>query len=672
MDAHGGGQTFAGWRPSANEPVNGIHRLRPDLTINSTTVNPTFRYKLGDASAGGLLPWGYGETLDLQAGAAPTYNNGSPFLGGMDDSCLFNSGGYFMRVGAQTYGDIADNADYVLEAVCKWTNAGNAYPVGKNSVFDLLLFGSGDIRFRTTGTGGQISSTLVGKGTADHWFHILVCWNRDVNGTAGLQIYINGALAGGATNHFANATGTQAASDFSIGSMGGASLYDNNVAYLASWQQASWFAGGTDAADWLAAAENRFRALTGEFPQLSEGTDLPVAARTGRSTVAYLDKIESDGTRKLYPVGGGWLRTVDRADSAGARIRGFLAEAVAENVCLQSQTVNVDGAGSPWTHTRVTVPVNSTAAPDGTTTADTLHEDATAGQTHAIYQDGLTVTAAPWVMSCFVKAGNRDWVRLRYYDLSTFYDQYYDLANGVLGATGTNTAAGIEDWGNGWYRCWMTMTSAAAANGIYYVYIATADNVSSFNGLDQDSLYVWGAQLELGTYPTSYIPTVAAAVTRNADLLEFVGDDGNLGGVGSDLAGTFECDMLGNNEDTNRSYPAFITLSDGGSATDRFHILLHPSGNVPYLYSQDAVGGAGVINISGSTDMLDGVKRRVRVTWEIGEAVFYVNGVADATDPSVATLPDNLDRIGISVDHGGTAFQLNGVISNIRIFKRAK
>jgi hypothetical protein len=83
----------------------GVDNLDPALTINGTTVTPTFRYKGGDANGTNWAPWGYGETLTLQAGTAPSYNQGSPLLGTNDDSVLFNRGGYYLASNT-TFADI--------------------------------------------------------------------------------------------------------------------------------------------------------------------------------------------------------------------------------------------------------------------------------------------------------------------------------------------------------------------------------------------------------------------------------------------------------------------------------------------------------------------------------------------------------------------------------------
>ena len=96
-----------------------IANLPAALTINGITVMPTLRYNVGDANGTNWAPWGYGETLTLQAGTAPTYNNGSPLLGSVDDSVKFNAGGYY-QAGNNTFADITTE-DFVVEVI---TNVG--------------------------------------------------------------------------------------------------------------------------------------------------------------------------------------------------------------------------------------------------------------------------------------------------------------------------------------------------------------------------------------------------------------------------------------------------------------------------------------------------------------------------------------------------------------------
>jgi hypothetical protein len=69
-------------------------------------------------------------------------------------------------------------------------------------------------------------------------------------------------------------------------------------------------------------------------------------------------------------------------------------------------------------------------------------------------------------------------------------------------------ATSVQSIGNGWYRCSITATTAATT-GTAIARFSTQDGGGTF--------YIWGAQLEVGAFPTSYIPTTAAAATRSAD-----------------------------------------------------------------------------------------------------------------------------------------------------------
>ena len=71
----------------------GVDNLNPSLTMNGVTVTPMYRYKGGDAGASAWAPWTYGESLALQTGTAPSYNQGSPLLGTNDVAVKGNGGG---------------------------------------------------------------------------------------------------------------------------------------------------------------------------------------------------------------------------------------------------------------------------------------------------------------------------------------------------------------------------------------------------------------------------------------------------------------------------------------------------------------------------------------------------------------------------------------------------
>jgi hypothetical protein len=177
------------------------------------------------------------------------------------------------------------------------------------------------------------------------------------------------------------------------------------------------------------------------------------------------------------------------------------------NMVLQSQTF-----GTTWTQTRVTIGSDSTTAPDGTTTADTLIEDATAASTHQVSQSVTLIGGALYNFSAYAKKANRTWAVLHCGSGGTAR-AFFDLDNGVVGAlTGTDAVSRqITDVGNGWYLCELVVLNDASAARAFEIRIGEADTDSTFSGLSQDSIYVWGAQINRGIVPTARLATTTAA-----------------------------------------------------------------------------------------------------------------------------------------------------------------
>lgn len=206
--------------------------------------------------------------------------------------------------------------------------------------------------------------------------------------------------------------------------------------------------------------------------------------------------------------------TVDHPRVAG-KGGGMLVEGQRSNSFEYSEEFNQAGS---WTPNRLTVTADSEVALDGTTTADILHEDATAASTHFISQPVNVTNNEVHVFSVYAKAINRNWIAL--YDNQIFSRVSYDLSNCTIGTVGGAASAAIEKLPDGWCRCIRIGTASATAAVNFQIYVEDADNSVTFNGLNQDSIYVWGAQLEEDAPPfaSSYIYTSnTAPVTRTAD-----------------------------------------------------------------------------------------------------------------------------------------------------------
>ena len=213
---------------------------------------------------------------------------------------------------------------------------------------------------------------------------------------------------------------------------------------------------------------------------------------------------------------------VDYVDtSGGAAVQGprFEHGGIYRNLILQSEDLS-----TTWALARATISTNTVIAPDGTTTADTLVEDATSANTHIVYQimpDGDFTNDATYTFSCYVKAANRTWVRYTLRDKGGNYPvAEFDVENGVVGgaATAGNTST-IENVGNGWYRCSMSRDIDSGTNDpILHIIAGEATNDVTFDGLSQDSLHLWGAQVELANGRTAASPYIKTTTQTSSNL----------------------------------------------------------------------------------------------------------------------------------------------------------
>jgi hypothetical protein len=173
-----------------------------------------------------------------------------------------------------------------------------------------------------------------------------------------------------------------------------------------------------------------------------------------------------------------------------------------------------------WTLFQATRTINSAVSPDGTTNAIKLTEDTTTNF-HSIYlPTSITVTSGQtYSRSVYLKQSGRMWASLVITDNAITSRAWFDLQNGVVGTVNIGLTAQITNVGNGWYRCTITKTAVLTSFSSLAIEMAISNGVSSYLGNGTSGVFIFGAQLEKGAYPTSYIPTTTTALTRNADLI---------------------------------------------------------------------------------------------------------------------------------------------------------
>ncbi len=192
--------------------------------------------------------------------------------------------------------------------------------------------------------------------------------------------------------------------------------------------------------------------------------------------------------------------------------------------CLHTTPMTYSTIGSPnlcqypfdigaswWSKKNVTVTPNAIVAPDGTLTADTITEaDAITTYRRVIRNYGMAANGLypgqVYTFSSYLKAGSRPQASLTVYEDSYMRHFRFDLLTGeVTYQHGFFSNGGIEDAGNGWWRCFVTFTASGGKSGGFAgVYMGTASGAYSFMGDPEnypDGIGVWGVQMVPGTQP---------------------------------------------------------------------------------------------------------------------------------------------------------------------------
>jgi len=185
-----------------------------------------------------------------------------------------------------------------------------------------------------------------------------------------------------------------------------------------------------------------------------------------------------------------------------------------------------------WIKTRSTVSGNTIIAPDGKTTADAIVEDSV-NNNHFIafgpYVSGggttfPTTAGADYVVSIFVKrgAGSRNcFIYLKRYTGTAYGGCFFNFDTEVL-TVNTGKSHKIDKFSNGWYRISFvgTVDTTGTVEPILEVYLIEGTSNFNYQGNGASSIYLWGAQVELGSVLTSYIPTgnALSGTTRAADV----------------------------------------------------------------------------------------------------------------------------------------------------------
>jgi hypothetical protein len=208
---------------------------------------------------------------------------------------------------------------------------------------------------------------------------------------------------------------------------------------------------------------------------------------------------------------------------------GLLVEEARTNLLLRSEEVNF------WGLNGTTVRTNVDISPDGTLTSDEFVENAGGDfSTFRLVSRSFSATSGTtYTVTIYAKqppTGSQRFLQLTFGTNSFSAGPFanFDLSAGTISASGAGNSASssIQSVGNGWYRCRITVTADATASSTVWILLQRNSNAARFLGYPGDGtsgIYLWGAQLEQGAFPTSYIPTQASTRTRAADIASITG-----------------------------------------------------------------------------------------------------------------------------------------------------
>jgi hypothetical protein len=200
--------------------------------------------------------------------------------------------------------------------------------------------------------------------------------------------------------------------------------------------------------------------------------------------------------------------------------KGLLIEESRSNVCIQS--ADIDNVA--WSRAGVGVVGDTVTSPAGTTTGNTVTCSAGSSVHRVVSTAGTVTSGASATHSVFVKAGTHSFFQIHDGSTGTFYANF-NLTTGTVTAVNPVSGATITPYGNGWYKCTLTLTAGATTSigAITIIPDGTSLRNPTWAAAGTESIYAWGYQIEVGAFATSYIPTTTTSLTRNADVVSMTG-----------------------------------------------------------------------------------------------------------------------------------------------------
>ena len=295
----------------------------------------------------------------------------------------------------------------------------------------------------------------------------------------------------------------------------------------------------------------------------------------------------------------------------------LLVEPMRTNLIPYSEDFTVGN----WAKTRCTVTSNQATSPDGTLNADLM----TSTDDDARLGDQVGSSGAEFTQSIYVKSA-----------------QVSDV-NCQIDFAGLNTVTFTAN--QQWQRVETTLTDTSQSPRLR-LRILNSGN----------SIYVWGGQVEVGSYPTSDISTSGDTVTRVKDQYSKTGI--------SDLINSTEGVLFVEGKGFDGSDNSFAISLNDGSSTNRIFLSWQSPENTFRAYST----GGGNVNFTG----LDvNSNSKVAVRYSLNNFSLWVDGEKRGEELTYAGIPaDTLNKLSFDRDGAGE-LPFYGKVKQLQVYDTA-
>ena len=342
----------------------------------------------------------------------------------------------------------------------------------------------------------------------------------------------------------------------------------------------------------------------------------------------------------------GILEDMPRLDySGGASCPALLLEPQRSNVLPYSEYFN------GWTQLNTISADNSATSPEGVQNAAKLV--ASSGYSNKVIYQGIT--ANTYTASVFAKKGELEGLVIATGTKGAFFN--LDTQSFRADYSAPVTSYNIEDFGNGWHRYSITFTEASGNN----LYIGPNDNTSTSLAMTGDGtsgIYIYGATLEAGSYPTSYIPTYGASVTRSLDscvatsVSDFIGQE----------QGTLFVEFTIDNSAITGANRIFSATD--GTISNRILLLSNSAESMRFYLAS----GGSVIFDQNYSSILNG-PHKVALGYSGTNLVGYMDGVKLFETTSSYNIPATTNLYLGTIETGSSGAGMEGSAKQAAVFK---